>query len=436
MSVTNTEKNISSVILQQAEKQLGRFPAIQQQRANAYAEFLRLGLPGNKHEEYRNTFLTQSLEKNFDFSKEAVTAGDIRLEDFSIPALETINLVFVNGVYSKKHSAQELPGNIEISTLEEALAKNSTVVLRHLAAYANYKQDAFTAWNTATWSTGVFVHVPDNTVIGKPIAIYNISDTSQQSVITQLRNLIVIGKSSEVSFIQKDNITGENPSFTNTVTEIVVNENAGVNFYTIQNDHAKPYAVNQTVVHQVNNSRVNSFAFTLDGKLIRNNLQLLIDGEGCESHMYGLYLLDNDTLADNHTVADHRKPNSFSNELYKGVMNGNSRGIFNGKIYVRPNAQKTNAFQANRNIILTDKATVNTKPQLEIWADDVKCSHGCTTGQLDEEALFYFQARGIDKESARAMLLYAFVGEVLDHVKIEALKNYLDSVIGARLNQQ
>lgn len=435
MSLTNTDKNSSSSILQQVEKQLNRFPAIQQLRKNAYAELERLGLPANKHEEYRHTLLTQSLEKNFDFSKETAV-GNIQAEDFSIAGLDSINIVFVNGVYSKKYSSTELPGNIEISTLEEAVNKNLPLVLQHLAAHADYKQDAFTAWNTASWSVGLFVHVPDNTVVDKPIAIYNISDTAHQQVITQHRNLIVIGKSSEVSFIQKDNILGGNLAFINTVTEIVVSENAGVNFYSIQNDKARPYAVNQTAIHQANNSRVNSFVFTLDGKLIRNNLQLLIDGEGCESHMYGLYLLDNDTLADNHTVADHRKPNSFSNELYKGVMNGNSRGIFNGKIYVRPNAQKTNAFQANRNIILTDKATVNTKPQLEIWADDVKCSHGCTTGQMDEEALFYFQARGIDKESARAMLLYAFAEEVLDQVKLDAVKAYLDNAIGERLNQQ
>ena len=164
----------------------------------------------------------------------------------------------------------------------------------------------------------------------------------------------------------------------------------------------------------------------MNGKLVRNNLQLALDGEGIESHMFGLYLVTGDTLADNHTVVDHQKPNSFSNEMYKGIMDGNSKGVFNGKIYVRPQAQKTNAFQANRNILLSDKATVNTKPQLEIWADDVKCSHGCTTGQLDEEAMFYLQTRGINKETARAMMLYAFAVEILENVKNPELKEYFD----------
>src|SRR5690606_23836772 len=170
-----------------------------------------------------------------------------------------------------------------------------------------------------------------------------------------------------------------------------------------------------------NTSRVNSYTFDLDGQLLRTNLHLIIDGEGIESHMYGLYLLKGNTLADNHTVVDHKKPNSFTNELYKGILDDNSKGVFNGKIYVRPLAQKTNAFQANRNILLSDKATINTKPQLEIWADDVKCSHGCTSGQLDEEALFYLQTRGIDRNSARAMMLYAFAAEVSEKIPHDGL---------------
>ena len=212
-------------------------------------------------------------------------------------------------------------------------------------------------------------------------------------------------------------------------------ENAEANFYSIQNDSGNRYQYNLTQFYQLNHSRVNTFTFTLNGKLVRNNLQLALDGEGIESHMFGLYLLENDTLADNHTVVDHKKANSFSNELYKGIMDGNSKGVFNGKIYVRPNAQKTNAFQANRNILLTDKATINTKPQLEIWADDVKCSHGCTTGQLDDEAMFYLQTRGINKETARAMMLYAFAGEILDNINHPELKDYLDQLVSERLHK-
>ncbi|HLZ16294.1 MAG TPA: Fe-S cluster assembly protein SufD, partial [Cyclobacteriaceae bacterium] len=217
--------------------------------------------------------------------------------------------------------------------------------------------------------------------------------------------------------------------------EIVVGENASLDYVKIQNDEGNLHQVANSLIHQSGGSKLNTFTLTLSGTLIRNNFNIAIDGENCESHFYGLYLLNGGTLADNHTVVDHMKPNSYSNEMYKGVMDGNSKGVFNGKIFVRPHAQKTNAFQSNRNILLTDTATINTKPQLEIWADDVKCSHGCTAGQLDEEALFYLRSRGISLQEAKAMLLYAFAAETLEPIKNNALKTYLNSLISKRLNK-
>lgn len=308
-------------------------------------------------------------------------------------------------------------------------------MLQHLAKHADFKTDALAAWNTASWNDGIVIRIDHNKIVEKPIVIHYIDDTREGQVITVNRNLIVVGKSSEVTVLEKFDSLGSGNILSNVINEVVVAENAGFNLYTLQIDPGKRYLYELTQITQANSSRVNTYTFTLDGKLVRNNLQLSLDGEGIESHMYGLYALTGDTLADNHTVADHRKPNSFSNELYKGIMEGNSKGVFNGKIYVRPNAQKTNAFQANRNILLTDKATVNTKPQLEIWADDVKCSHGCTTGQLDEEALFYLQARGISKETARAMMLYAFAGEILDAVRHPVIKDHLDQIISERLHK-
>ena len=308
-------------------------------------------------------------------------------------------------------------------------------MLKHLGKHADFKTDALAAWNTAAWSDGIFLHIKNNQIVEKPIIIHYLTDGSESEVWSVSRNLIVAGSSSKFTFVEKYDSVGKANHFSNIVTEVVVGENAEANFYSIQNDAGNRYQYNLTQFYQLNHSRVNTFTFTLNGKLVRNNLQLALDGEGIESHMFGLYLLENDTLADNHTVVDHKKANSFSNELYKGVMDGTSKGVFNGKIYVRPNAQKTNAFQANRNILLTDKATINTKPQLEIWADDVKCSHGCTTGQLDEEAMFYLQTRGINKETARAMMLYAFAGEILDHVNHPELKDYLDQLVSERLHK-
>jgi Fe-S cluster assembly protein SufD len=430
-----TDKNTTSEVVSRIGKELASLPAVDS-REEALSAFQNLGLPGNKTEEYKHTPVTRHLEKNFNFSLPNAASKGVKPESYFIPGIEANVLVFINGIFSKENS-RIISGASEITILPiaEALVQKREIVLHHLTQHADFTTDALAAWNTAAWSDGLFIHVGDHKVVEKPVFIYHINDTQEGQVITASRNLILVGKSSEVTILEKFDSTGPNNGFSNQVSEIVIAENAGLELYSIQNDTANRYQYGLTYIHQSNSSRVNTYTFTLNGKLIRNNLQLALDGEGIESHMYGLYLVTNDTLADNHTVVDHRKPNSFSNELYKGIMDESSKGVFNGKIYVRPNAQKTNAFQANRNILLTDKAAVNTKPQLEIWADDVKCSHGCTTGQLDEEALFYLQARGISKETARAMMLYAFAGELLESVKHPGIRTYLDEVISERLHK-
>lgn len=396
-------------------------------RESAKITFQQLGLPQVKTEEYRHTPISRVLEKNFNFTSTQNPKASVHgIQGFEIPNLDAYVVVMLNGEFSESLSRIS-ESEITIEKLSETQEK--------VAKYADFKTDALVAWNTAAWQGGVCILVGENKVINKPVVIYNIQDASAGEVKTITRNLIIVGKNSEVTVVEKFDSIGSNPSFSNIVTEVVVSENAGLNFYSIQADHGNRYQFGQTTIWQANHSRVNTYTFTLDGKFVRNNLQLLLDGEGCESHMYGLYLLQGDTLADNHTVVDHRKPNSFSNELYKGVLEGNAKGIFNGKIFVRPQAQKTNAFQTNRNILLSDKATINTKPQLEIWADDVKCSHGCTTGQLDEEALFYLRSRGIEKNTARAMMLYAFAAEVLENIPNEKLKTFIDALISERLNK-
>jgi Fe-S cluster assembly protein SufD len=433
MSLTTTDNTITTQIVS-AIQQVINIPA-DVLRSDALKTFQELGLPGTKHEEYKHTPITRLLEKNFKFTP-SPAAGPLKdVSKYLIPGLEANVLVFIDGVFSIDHSSITDTQQLKVQRLEDVLAAKDTKALQYFAKYIDYKADAFAAWNTAAWNHGVYIHVADNTVIEKPIIIYHISNATAGEIVAINRNLFVIGKSSEVTVIEKFDSDGSANHFSNITTEIVVHENAGINLYCIQNDSGNRYHIGQTEIYQENSSRVNTYTFSLQGKLIRNNLHLQLDGEGIESHMYGLYLTDGDTLADNHTVADHRKPNSYSNELYKGVMGGNSRGVFNGKIFVRPNAQKTNAFQANRNILLTNNATVNTKPQLEIWADDVKCSHGCTTGQLDEEAVFYLQTRGIEKETARAMMLYAFAGEVLDNVKHPVIKEYIDDIVSMRLHK-
>jgi Fe-S cluster assembly protein SufD len=430
IAMANTENSV----LPHLVNMIGSIPAIQKIREDCYASLQHSGLPGTKHEEYRNTPLTRALEK-FDLSSgEFPSSPGTERPAYRIPELDEYSIVFINGKLSLEQSSASGLSKLKIRPLREALESGGQAIA-YFSKIADPKLDAFLAWNTVGWNSGVYIEVDDNVTIEKPLVIYNITDASERQVVTIARNLLVVGKNCALTVIQKFDSVGAQPHFTNTVTEAVVEDHSSLTIYTIQNDPGDHYQFNHTQIQQQNSSRVNSFFFTLSGKLIRNNLNFSVDGEDCESHLYGLYLLKGDTLADNHTVADHLKPNSSSNELYKGVMDDRSKGVFNGKIYVRPNAQKTNAFQSNRNILLTDLARVNTKPQLEIWADDVRCSHGCTTGQLDEEAVFYLQSRGIPKPMAQAMLLYAFAGEVIDMVTILALKQYLEKIVNDRLEQ-
>jgi len=434
MGVLLNERNVTSEIAGLIEKSLASDASVPELRREAFNTFQRLGIPDTKSEEYKDTPISRLLQKNFTFQSSPIQAN-ITPGDFRVPYLDGNVIVFINGVFSEEHSTIVSPKTeVLISPLKKALLENP-LVLQHLGHYADFSKDALSAWNTAAWNEGVFIHIKNNQVVEKPITIYHVHNATDSEWVSVNRNLIISGSNSKSTIIEKYDSIGSHNHFSNIVTEAVVLENSELNFYSIQNDSGNRYQYNLTQFHQANFSRVNTFTFTLGGKLVRNSLQLALDGEGIESHMFGLYLLANDTLADNHTVVDHRKANSFSNELYKGIMDGNSKGVFNGKIYVRPHAQKTNAFQANRNILLTDKATVNTKPQLEIWADDVKCSHGCTTGQLDEEAMFYLQTRGLTKDTARAMMLYAFAGEILDNVKNNELKTYLDQLVSERLHK-
>jgi Fe-S cluster assembly protein SufD len=436
MGAVLSENKVVAEIVASIEKNLDVSSLFFQSRKNALSDFQRMGLPAGKHEEYRHTPITKALDKNFVFTVPNAPGVGIHLSDVIIPGVKGNELVFINGKFSKEHSSiVSASASLEVMTLQDAMLTKKDIVTKHLGKIADTTGDSYTAWNTAAWNDGLFINVPDNKIVEEPIIIYHIHDVKAGQVISANRNLVLVGRNSDVTVIEKYDSFGSANGFSTQVSEAVVRDNAALTWFTIQNDRGSRYQFDHKQILQERSSRVNTYTFTLNGKVVRNNLQLALDGEGIDSHMYGLYLVGKDTIADNHTVVDHKQPNSFSNELYKGIIDDNAKGVFNGKIFVRPNAQKTNAFQANRNILLTDKASVNTKPQLEIWADDVKCSHGCTTGQLDEEALFYLRARGISKETAKAMVLYAFAGELLETVKHPGMKYYLDHLISERLHK-
>lgn len=433
MSAVTTSKSFTDIL---SSFQNANFGEATESRKKAIDVLERKGLPGTKHEEYRFTPLTRAIDNIFTWKHSVASAQLNSVEQFLIPGLDANIIVFLNGRYSQTFSKIVSPAaEVKIKSLNEAFQSEQGLIAAYFDKFVSAEADAFAAVNSAFWQEGIFIHVPQNTTVQKPVLILHINDASQEQVIAHTRLLTIVESGSKLSIVEKFNTIGENAALHTFTEEIVVKENAGIEYCKIQNDAGKSYQVANTNIHQADSSRVDTFTLTLNGQIVRNNFTITIAGENCESHFNGLYMLNGNTLADNHTVVDHQKPNSFSNEMYKGVLDGNSKGVFNGKIFVRPHAQKTNAFQSNRNIALSPSTAINTKPQLEIWADDVKCSHGCTIGQLDEEAVFYLQSRGIDKATAQGMMLYAFTAETLKTISNETLKAYVDSLISERLHK-
>ncbi len=403
---------------------------------SAYDKFKLLGVPTSRHEEWKYTRISPLFNKEYSFDVESsaptVDVGDV--DNFRSPGSEAANqLVFVNGRYDDKMS-HILSGALDLQTLEEAAAnENRNIVLNHFGHSSNYINDGIHALNTAFLQNAMFIGIKDGVVLDHPIYIYNIIDARSNNVFAQPRLLVHVGRNAQVRFTETYHTIGVCESFINQVTEVVVEQDAWVEYYKIQNDVAHANQVNTTHIRQVGKSVVNTVTISLNGGIVRNNLNIAMEAEHCESHFYGLYFLRGNTLVDNHTIVDNVKPNCVSNELYKGIIDDWATGIFNGKIFVQKDAQKTNAFQSNKNVLLSDDASVNTKPQLEIYADDVKCSHGCTVGKLNEEGLFYLRSRGIPEKVAKSLLVRAFAIDILDYIKAPATRQYVDQLISQRL---
>lgn len=385
-------------------------------REDALKAFKNLGLPAHNAEEYKFTPVTRFLQKKS--WKQPTIFTTKKVQEFLIPGYEAETIVMVNGKFAPELSSYSSKNIMPLANaLEENKIKNFDELLT--------RQDPFALLNSAQWTDGIYISIESET----PVLILHLSNENEVEFHT--RNFIHIGEGAKGIVVEKFHFTDS--VYHNAAVEIYLEKESDLEYYTLQ-ESPDCIQVNNTAILQETKSKVTTFTFTHSGQLVRNNLEIKIDGEYCESHFNGLYLPDGNTLIDNHTVVDHRKPNSFSNEMYKGVISDNGKGIFNGKIFVRPNAQKTNAFQSNRNVILSDTGSIHTKPQLEIWADDVKCSHGCTTGRLNEEALFYLRSRGISKDKAHSLLVHAFTMEVIDRVTNNELKKYLDKTVRERLN--
>jgi Fe-S cluster assembly protein SufD len=403
-------------------------------RQKAFEALNKMGIPTTRHEEWKYTRIGSFFNKEYQYTEggSALSAAD--LAPLRLPGYEQANeLIYINGRYAPELSVIRSKG-LTVQLLQEA-AKNEykDIVAKHLGHSSNYLKDGINALSTAFVQDGLFVHVKKGQIIEHPIYLYNITDARQANILAQPRTLVYVGENAQVKFVETFNTLGTQESFTNRVIEIVVEKDAITEYYKIQTDASHASQVATTHIQQVGKSYTHTVTVSLNAGLVRNNLNIVLDEEYCEAHLYGIYLQQGQSHVDNHTVVDHAKPHCESNELYKGMLDDQSTGVFNGKIFVRQDAQKTNAYQSNKNVLLSEGASVNTKPQLEIFADDVKCSHGCTIGRLDEESLFYLRSRGISESTARSLLLHGFAVDILEQIKIAPIREYVDKLISERL---
>lgn len=403
-------------------------------REQAFAEFEKTGFPTTKNEEWKYTNLKALTNKSFQLTGLSNSGAETLLAKSFLKDLTANRLVFVNGHFSSSLSnIIETDSSIIISTLSQARTQNSDLFNAHFNKYVPLEGQGLNAMNTALFSDGAFIYVPNNKRVANPVFIINITDSSTINVLCQPRNLIVVEKNAFATVIESSYSIGANPSFTNVVNEVYVNENSHIEYYKIQHQEGESYQNNYTQIFQEANTNINHVTLTLSGTFVRNNLHFFMNGQNCNSLLYGLYMPHGTEFVDNHTRVDHAFPNCHSDELYKGIMMDKSVAVFNGKIMVHLDAQKTNAYQRNQNILLSNDATVNTKPQLEIFADDVKCTHGATIGQLDEEPMFYLRSRGIPEDAARKMLLNAFADDIAERIKIPELVVLLEQEIEKKL---
>jgi Fe-S cluster assembly protein SufD len=403
-------------------------------RKEAFAAFEQLGIPTTQLEEWKYSNLRSVQQGNFTTSCVSNLDADSLIKAGVLNTIESNKLVFVNGCLFPELSIWlETDERIKICSLAQARKNFSSIFDAHFGKYINFSKDGLLALNTALMSDGAFVFVPEGATLKHPLMITNITDANEHALFQQPRNLIIIEKNASASIIENYMAVGAFTSFTNVVNEIFVGENASLEHYKVQRAAGNTYHTNYTQLHQLANTNINQVTLTLDGQWVRNNLHFFMNGENCNSLLYGLYIPDGKQFVDNHSRVDHAKPNCFSDEKYKGILKDEATAVFNGKIVVHEDAQKTNAYQRNQNILLSNTATINTKPQLEIFADDVKCTHGATIGQLDEEPMFYLRSRGISEQEARRLLLNAFADDIAEKIKIPELVAILESEIERKL---
>ena len=404
-------------------------------RHEAIARFEALGFPAPRAEAWKYTNIRRVLERR-DYalrlapSTDAVTAADV--DDALIPDLDAHVVVLVNGRFRADLSRiGDLPAGVVLTGFQRASAEHADLVNRHFAQYADYEEEVFTALNTAFTQDGLFLYVPKNTSVGRAIQVVNLIHTDAD-LFVQPRKLMVAETGAQAKVVETFHSLTDTHTFTNFVTEAFVGANAHLRHYQVQAEGPKATTVGHVKSYQEGDSTFTTTTVTLSGATIRNNVSLHPDATNCETNYFGLFLADGAMHVDNHTFMDHAKPQCLSNELYKGILDDKAVGVFNGKIFVRQDAQQINAYQSNKSILLSESAKMYSKPELEIYADDVQCSHGATTGQLDPEGIFYLRTRGLTERKARALMLRAFARDVLDTIEVDALREHLDGILAER----
>lgn len=389
----------------------------------------------------RFNFAKNEIWRNVDFSDflngelNAPTSNQANPEsDFTcnIPNLDTTKLTICNGFFQSEEPLQELRNGVIFGSLNAALKEHPDLV-EGIFGKAATRNNSFLSANTAFFSDGIFIYVPDNVTIERPMQMLEVIN-SDRPLFLQTRNLVYLGKNSRLTLIHCDDSYNQNRSFSNIVTEIVLDRYAHLEHYKMQNLNDNSGLLNQTFVSMEDSSALLSNSISLNGGNIRNHNEVRMNGEHCRTQVHGLYLMDKEQKIDNYVFVEHAKPNCESNELFKGILDDSATGHFNGHVLVCEGATKTLAYQSNKNILLTDKAHINTQPFLEIYNDDVKCSHGTTTGQLDEQMLFYIRSRGIGERTAKTLLMYAFCDEVIQKIELEPLRIRVSDMVKKRLH--
>jgi len=402
-------------------------------RANGASAFAQLGFPTTRNEDWLYTNVSSLNERTF--TQDGVTdrVGDADLTPFLFGQPEWPRVVFVNGQWSEMLSTLDtLPEGVRVQSLAQAVRDNSEMVSRYLGTVVPANRDGFSALNASAVGVGAVVHVAKEMVSDTPLHIVHVSTAGANDLLSQPRHLIVVEPHAKASVIESFVSLGDAANFTNTVTEVVVEDGATLNHLRIQQESSRAVHIGTVEARQGRDSHFISFSFIAGAALSRTNIYTVLHGEGCGTTLNGLYLLDGKQHGDTQTRVEHVAPRCFSREMYKGLLDGASHGVFNGKVYVHPEAQKTDGKQTNQTLLLSDKARIDTKPQLEIFADDVKCTHGATVGRIDETALFYLKSRGVGATLARQLLMYAFAADVLEAIECEPVRDELERATLAR----